>query len=524
MKDYRNHNKDIIQFFDYDPSAYKERLAHLKKRTFQREQLRDTLLSMNKKWDAPTHTLRNIKRLEDDNSVVVIGGQQAGLLTGPLYTINKIISIIQCAKEQQLALNIPVIPMFWIAGEDHDFAEINHIYMLVKERMTKLQVSQHINGKKPISYMNIQSNEVNSWINQLFQTMPETEHTKDLYQSIIDCLELSETFVDFFARLLFTLFPDEGLVLLDSANKDLRQLESLYFKQLIDKQQDIAQGVYETSQKLRRMGYSVTLDASINDAHLFYHMNDERILLKRNNLEEWVGKQEEVTLSTKELQRIAEETPERLSNNVVTRPIMQEMLFPTLTFIGGPGEISYWALLKQSFHAVNLRMPPVLPRLSMTFVDRHIEKILNTYHLSVTTVINEGVNRDKLNWLSSQYDPPIDKLVDQVKQSIREVHKPLREVAFNIRPDIGELADKNLYHLQSEIDYLYKRMHQAIEEKYNHPLTAFNLLTQTLRPEDGLQERTWNILPFINMHGKTFLKQLLKQTYSFTKDHYIVYL
>src|SRR5699024_11774598 len=83
---------------------------------------------------------------------------------------------------------------------------------------------------------------------------------------------------------------------------------------------------------------------------------------------------------------------------------------------------------------------------------------------------------DKLNWLSSQYDPPIDKLVDQVKQSIREVHKPLREVAFNIRPDIGELADKSLYHLQSEIDYLYKRMHQAIEEKYNHPLTSFNLL------------------------------------------------
>src|SRR5699024_11327356 len=105
--------------------------------------------------------------------------------------------------------------------------------------------------------MNIQSNEVNSWINQLLQTMPETEHTKDLYQSIIDCLELSETFVDFFARLLFTLFPDEGLVLLDSANKDLRQLESLYFKQLIDKQQDIVQSVYETRKKLTNMRLSI---------------------------------------------------------------------------------------------------------------------------------------------------------------------------------------------------------------------------------------------------------------------------
>src|SRR5699024_11029072 len=85
------------------------------------------LEEMNEQWHAPQATFRNIERLKDSNSVVVIGGQQAGMLTGPLYTIHKIISIIQFAKQKEAELNVPVIPLFWIAGEHHDFEEINHI-------------------------------------------------------------------------------------------------------------------------------------------------------------------------------------------------------------------------------------------------------------------------------------------------------------------------------------------------------------------------------------------------------------
>src|SRR5699024_11394563 len=129
MHHYRNEQDDILEHFDYNPYAshtYAHRLKEIKKRTFNRERLTKVLYNMNRKWNASDATYENIKRLKAEESVVVVGGQQAGLLTGPFYTIHKIISIIQLAKQQERSLQVPVIPVFWIAGEDHDFAEINH--------------------------------------------------------------------------------------------------------------------------------------------------------------------------------------------------------------------------------------------------------------------------------------------------------------------------------------------------------------------------------------------------------------
>lgn len=138
ISDYRLGKQEIMDFFDYIPSGDLEtRVKELRERTFQRESLQEVLHKLNKAWDAPNSTLHNINRFSNKDSVVVIAGQQAGLLTGPMYTINKVISILQLAKQQEEELNIPVIPVFWIAGEDHDFDEINHIFMQEKSRLKK---------------------------------------------------------------------------------------------------------------------------------------------------------------------------------------------------------------------------------------------------------------------------------------------------------------------------------------------------------------------------------------------------
>src|SRR5699024_1311734 len=126
-----NNEERIFQYFDYTPfNDYEQRVRDLNHRVFNRERLADVLHIVNKQWGAPQSTHDNIEQLRKENSVVVIGGQQAGLMTGPLYTINKIISIIQFAKQQEALLQIPVIPVFWIAGEDHDYDEINHVFLL----------------------------------------------------------------------------------------------------------------------------------------------------------------------------------------------------------------------------------------------------------------------------------------------------------------------------------------------------------------------------------------------------------
>lgn len=527
MNDYRNNETKIMDFFDYHPfqqSSYQQRVQDLRERFFNREQLTETLTAINRQWDAPESTYQNIKKLRQDNSVVVIGGQQAGLLTGPMYTINKVISIIQLARQQEKKLSVPVVPVFWIAGEDHDFEEMNHIFLPEIPQMKKYKLMQQVVQKKPVSAIAKDDEYAKQWINQIFAQLQETEHTKPLYDTITNCLNQSTTYVDFFARVIFELFSKEGVVLVDSSHPLLRKLERDHFTTIVDKQMEISRGVYTNEQRLRQLGYTTSLGVQPEDAHLFYHYQGERILLTRTETGEWAGKQNEVSLTTNEMLEIAEGQPELLSNNVVTRPLMQELLFPTLAFIGGPGEVSYWSVLKPAFRAFEMNMPPVVPRLSFTIIERHVEKLLHKYGLKADDVVNDGVTEARGNWLAAQTDPPIKHMTNHLKQAIAQAHKPLQDVSRGIRADLGDLTDKNLHYLFRDIDFLESRLCKEVEAKYTKELHEFDVIHATLHPNNGLQERVWNPLPWLNWYGSGFIEKMTETPCSFTEEHYLIYL
>ncbi|SFB18826.1 bacillithiol biosynthesis cysteine-adding enzyme BshC [Lentibacillus halodurans] len=527
IDDYRKQHPSIMEHFDYDPylaTTYRTRAQALQNKPIDREHLTETLISMNKRWDAPEATYGNIKRLKNDESVVVIGGQQAGLLTGPMYTINKMISIIQFARKQESELQIPVVPVFWMAGEDHDFDEINHIYLPEKSRIKKHKLPQQVTDKRSVSDILIDKSAACRWVDTLFEQLTETEHTKGLYRTIQDCLHYASTYVDFFARVIYQLFDDEGIVLVDSADSGLREVEREHFTTLIEKQEEISSGVHAALQRLNQKGYAVSLDTEPDDAHLFYHDGNSRILLSRDDEGNWIGKQREVLLTTGELMKIAQNNPALLSNNVVTRPVMQECLFPTLAFIGGPGEVGYWSALKPAFQAANMEMPPVLPRLSFTFIERHVEKLMHKYGIKGEDAINHGAEAIKIRWLASQSAPPVKQIASEIRQAVDNAHQPLRDIARETRSDLGELADKNLYYLNEQIEYLEDRITKTLKENNDSQLREFDLIHNTVCPKNGLQERIWNPLHWINDYGLYFIKALASQTCSFEEDHYVVYL
>src|SRR5699024_5111810 len=154
-----------------------------------------------------------------------------------------------------------------------------------------------------------------------------------------------------------------------------------YFQSMIEEQEQISQTIYNTATHLKRLGYLVSVDVEADDTHLFYHLNGERIVLKRDLAGNWVNEQAELTLTTEDMLHTAKNAPEQLSNNVMTRPLMQEFLFPTLAFIGGHAEIGYWMLLRKTFQLFDKKLPPLVPRLSITYVYRKLEKILHDYNL-----------------------------------------------------------------------------------------------------------------------------------------------
>lgn len=522
--DYKNHSKNIMKYFKYqpfNPNTDQKRLQDLKSRTFQREKLANLLTEKNKAWNCTEEVIKNIDRLRGENSVVVIGGQQAGLLTGPMYTINKVISLIKLAREKQELLGVPVIPVFWIAGEDHDYEEINHTYIL-KDKPIKHMINHLMGNKKSVADIPKNAENLDVFIREVFTELEDTSFTKPLFSKIEKMADDSKNYVDFFAYFIHSLFSAYGVVLIDSADKDLRVLESNYFIQMINNQEKLSETVFNTKEKLMQEGYPIDLDVSREDSHLFYTHDSERLLLFVQN-GRWFDRDETVSFSTEEILEIAKTTPEKFSNNVVSRPIMQEFLFPTLAFVGGNGEISYWSALKNAFEIFDLKMPPVLPRLSFTYVDSKLRKSLEKANVTIQDVFNNDLITKKFNWLRNQTAPSLPLLFNSLIETLEKGHKSIQHTAAEIRTDIYQLARKNLDRIKDELSFLEGKMAQALEEKYAHILKHYDYIEHVIIPFNSLQERIWSPIYWLNKHGSSFINQLiLAPDLNIRTDHYVV--
>ncbi|WLR49521.1 bacillithiol biosynthesis cysteine-adding enzyme BshC [Halobacillus litoralis] len=390
--------------------------------------------------------------------------------------------------------------------------------------MEKMTIDHTPETKASVSEITIDQQKASSWLKDVFGMVKETEHTQDFYKEMERLLKESDSYSDFFAKVVYHLFPEEGLVLMDAHDPEVRRLETPYFSTMIEKNREMASGVYAVLQKNRQEGYETILDSELDDAHLFYSFEGERVLLVRDEEGNFRGKNNEVVLTEAELLKIAAETPELLSNNVVTRPLMQEALFPVLAFIGGPGEINYWSVLKPAFEAAELCMPPVLPRLSFTMIDRKTGQQLKNFHIPADEAIRSGVREKKMNWIASQSTPQIHHLTEQVKKEINAVHAPLREKSATLGADLGQLAEKNLEYILENIDFLEKRINHSMESRHQHEMDQFENMEWTLHPGGGLQERMWSIVPWVNQYGTTVFQQMNRHHLSFRNDHYVVYL
>ncbi|MFT4416118.1 bacillithiol biosynthesis cysteine-adding enzyme BshC [Fredinandcohnia humi] len=525
VNDYLSKKMSLHTFFDYDihsPIVYEVRKEDLAKRKFERENLVTHLLSYNKRFNYHENTIHNIQRLLDPSSVVVIGGQQAGVLTGPLYSIHKIISIIKLAKEQENKLNIPVIPVFWIAGEDHDFAEINHVFVNGKNGIRKKAVPQYHVKKTMVSSISIEKDGITEWIKEVFETYGETNHTNELLERLTTYLENSETYVDFFVQIINDLFGEQGLVLVDSGSKELRHLEKAHFHEIIEKNRRIYESVLQQQEVLSKYQYQKTIEISENSANLFYHVNGERVLLEYNHKDDvFNGKNNACIICKEELIEIAANKPEYLSNNVVTRPLMQELLFPTLAFISGPGEIAYWAELKGVFPTFGINMPPVVPRLNITLVERSIEANIKEIGITLKGSLTGELVIAKEKWLEKQ-TANVDELIMEAKQEVEIIHKNIRRTALEIDKGLSELLVKNAENIQSQFDYLKNTINKRILHQNEVELRKYNRIESSLVPLGSPQERIWNVFYYINKYGPNMIKELTTLPLEFNNKHKII--
>ena len=282
LVDYWSEDAKIHSFFQYrlNDEAFNQRFQYLQQQYYDREALVNVIRSYMEPIGISQSVDHHLLALQQ-GAPVIVGGQQAGLLTGPLYAVHKAITVILLAKQQSEKLGTPVVPLFWIAGEDHDLDEINHIFTIQQAKVKKRGYSERSTLKTMASATQLDYQAVWVFIETVFKDYGETAYTALLLQDVRDVLEQSTTFTDFFAVCMNKLFQSHGLLMIDAADPLFRQYESHNFVRMIEQAEQIAEVVTAKEAQLAEAGYGTPIDAKENAANLFYVKNGERFLLER---------------------------------------------------------------------------------------------------------------------------------------------------------------------------------------------------------------------------------------------------
>lgn len=460
-------------------------------------------------------------KLLSKGAKVVVGGQQAGLFGGPLYTFHKIFSIITLSQSLSKDYDADVVPVFWIAGEDHDFDEVNHTYVYNNHDANLHKIKYHtmVPPETSVSRYQPDKTQLKETLAQFFKQMNETPHSKPLLDICRNIIDRYDNWTDMFKALLHEVFKGYGLLMIDANDPSLRKLEQPFIKQIIEQHQKVDDAFRTTQAQTVQSGLDQMIQTDTN-VHLFLHEDNMRQLLSFKEGYFHLNKSNKA-ISKEALLDILESEPERFSNNVVTRPVMEEWLFNTVAFVGGPSEIKYWTELSEVFNVLGVSMPVVLPRLRISYINERTEKLLSQYQLDITQIIANGIQDDKRKFVRAQASQDFIDKIDTIKEKQEQLYQDLKiEVQGNNDNEV--LVEKNNAIHQKQYDYLINRYLLNIERENEISMKHFKELSEALHPMAGLQERIWNPLQIMNDFGIDVFSPSTYPPLPYTFDHIVL--
>ncbi len=389
LMDYVDGDARLKPFYEYAPSlaGFGEAIKKMSGYEYQRKVLVDSLkeyYNRNAPGMASDATLENIKKLEDKNCFTVTTGHQLCLFTGPLYFIFKIITVINLAEK--LNKEYPsnhFVPVYWMASEDHDFAEINHAVVFGKKVEWSHESIGGPVGKLPLAYFS-------PILETLFAIMGEGEKTSDLKKIIADSYSNEKTLAEATFCFVNALFGRFGLVVVEPDNAEYKRV---YSPIITD---EFLNGnsfkiVTETNKKLAEVGVEPQIHT--REINLFYV--DEH---GRNRIEMvWADPRvrpykitnTNTAFTQNEIIDLVKSSPEKFSPNVILRPLYQQMILPNIAYVGGPSEMAYWLQLKGIFENYKVPFPVLMPRNNAIIVTKPITQKLAKLNLKINDLFQD---------------------------------------------------------------------------------------------------------------------------------------
>jgi bacillithiol synthase len=489
-----------------------------------RQALCEGLAEINTSLGCRPRTLENIELLKRPDAVAIVTGQQTGLLTGPLYTIYKALSALRLSDVLR-ERGINAVPVFWMATEDHDVDEVSQTYCLDSSGGLiglSADIDEDLRGS-PVGSIPIER-DMPRRVVDLFGSLPRTEFTDNIREQVLTAVSEGATYGNSFGSLLASIFGDRGLILLDPLAPRLKRLASPILSKALDRSGEIVEALTARDRELINDGYHSQVLIDEDHFPLFLNTADgKRRSLRLDRDGGYRVNGEKGCLSVDELRTLAQDAPERLSPNVMLRPVVQDFLLPTLCYFGGSAEIAYFAQNSEVYRVLERPATPILHRQSFTIIERRHARTLAKYELGFPDLF-KGFDELLPRIIDRFVNPETARVLADAEDSIAaEMHRldvELSQIDPTLAANLATRQRKIMYHIGA----LQKKFRRVQIEKDEIAGRRLHAAFNELLPDGRLQERTLNIFTYLNRHGPYFVDWLYESMDLDDPGHRLLYL
>jgi len=514
--DFLSHSSKVEAFFPQGThtSSVFEEAKTLIFDDARRKRVADVLQRQNRSWLAGEATFRNIDRLRN-GAVAVVSGQQVGLFGGPLYSVLKAVSAIRLAHDIA-AQGVEAIPVFWLATEDHDLAEVNNALLPVSGGGVRRFTSTSAGASTaPVAHIEFGA-EIEELVAEACAVLGESEAAEALRASY----RAGENYGSAFAKLFARLFKEQGLVLMDPIDAEWHEIATPVFLKAAERAAELDEALLTRGTQLRSAGYHEQVKVTGESTLLFAFEDGGRTVVHRANGDFMIGN---TRVAKEDLLRHISEHPERFSPNVLLRPIMQDFLLPTVTYFGGPAEIAYFAQAAVVYQEVIGRVTHIRPRLSATLVDGRMQRLLNRYSLFLPDLFHVGDHLPEL--LASKVLPgELSAEFEKAERGLADSLAALRNSVEKLDKTLVDALDRSARKMQYQLGKIKTKAARAELRKSEQLTSDAREISTLLFPEKNLQERELAGIYFLAKHGLSLIDELIAAAGTQCPGHQVYFL
>ena len=454
--------------------------------------------------ESQNHGNALVTRFAQAGTVAVLTGQQVGLFSGPAYTIYKALTAARLAEDLN-ASGVPAVPIFWMATEDHDFAEVDHVWIFDAKHHSALlrmkapltwQGKQRPAGGFPVEHPPIA---------ELRTALAEFPFGDEVTAAVGESYKPGVTMGAGFRALLVKLLGRIGMLVVDPLDPQLRNVGAPFMAQALDAAPDLKSALLSRNKELAAAGYHAQVNVEANSSLFFLLEQAERTTLRKKDTEFAALKD-----------RAADVSP-----NALLRPVWQDYLFPTVAYVGGPGELAYFAQSQVIYDRLLGRMPVAVSRASFTLLDAHTSKLLARYGLALTDVLApEDSLKERI--AHALIPEAVAGLFEETSADVTRRLDRLRSGVEKLDPTLAAALSKSRAKILYQFEKMRKKTERETLRRDARASEEARYLNALIYPQGHPQERFYSILPFLAEHGLDLVDRLYQVVQVDCPDHRVV--